>query len=225
MIIGRKCLIIFIATVEKRYIMDISGIQEFLNQIDGVEYCKVVGNEKEILEIHILSDSSRSPKQIVRDIETAIMTKFDFRIDRKVISIVQFKGSDSGTYSRIRLSGVSTSSQGNAIAVEVKLLNEDKEFSSKLLGVNTISNKNRLIAEATLKAVEEIIGQAFMIYVNEVIVKELSEFTIATVVVTLKVNYFEEFLVGSAVVRNDLNESISRATLDAVNRRIKGIRL
>lgn len=205
--------------------MDISGIQEFLNQIDGVEYCKVVGNEKEILEIHILSDSSRSPKQIVRDIETAIMTKFDFRIDRKVISIVQFKGSDSGTYSRIRLSGVSTSSQGNAIAVEVKLLNEDKEFSSKLLGVNTISNKNRLIAEATLKAVEEIIGQAFMIYVNEVIVKELSEFTIATVVVTLKVNYFEEFLVGSAVVRNDLNESISRATLDAVNRRIKGIRL
>jgi hypothetical protein len=225
LIIGRKCLIIFIATVEKRYIMDISGIQEFLNQIDGVEYCKVVGNEKEILEIHILSDSSRSPKQIVRDIETAIMTKFDFRIDRKVISIVQFKGSDSGTYSRIRLSGVSTSSQGNAIAVEVKLLNEDKEFSSKLLGVNTISNKNRLIAEATLKAVEEIIGQAFMIYVNEVIVKELSEFTIATVVVTLKVNYFEEFLVGSAVVRNDLNESISRATLDAVNRRIKGIRL
>lgn len=214
-----------LSTVEKRYIMDISNVQEVLNQIEGVEYCRILANENEITEIHVLSDSSRSPKQIARDIETVFMTKYDVRIDRKVISIVQFKGGETGLSSRIKYSGVSVSSQGNAVEVEVKLFYEDKEFASKLMGVNTVSNKNRLIAEAVLKTVEEIIGQAFMVYPNEVVVKNISDFTIVTVVVTLKVNNFEEVLVGSAVVRNDINESIARATLDAINRRIKGIKL
>jgi hypothetical protein len=214
-----------ISILEKRYIMDISSIQELLNQIDGVEYCKVIGGQTDISEIHVLSDSARSPKQIARDIETAILTKYDIRIDRKVISIVQFKGVDSSVTSRIRFSGVSIVSQNNAIEVEVKLLYEDKEFSGKLVGINTSSNKNRLVAEATLKAVEEIIGQACISYPNDVIVKGLADFTIVTVVVTLKVNYAEEVLVGSAVVKNDMNESIARATLDAINRRIKGIKL
>lgn len=213
------------STVEKRYIMELNAIQDFLNQIDGIEYCKVIGNEDEILEIHVLSDNSRSPKQIARDIETAIMTKFDIRIDRKIISIVQFKGGDSGIASRIRYLSVSTLSQNNTVDVEVKLLYEEKEYSSQLVGVNTALNKNRLVAEATLKTVEEILGQAFIIYPNDVTVKELSDYTVATVVVTLKVSYMEEVLVGSAIVRNDLNESIVRATLDAINRRIRGIRL
>lgn len=214
-----------LSTVEKRYIMELNAIQDFLNQIDGIEYCKVIGNEDEILEIHVLSDNSRSPKQIARDIETAIMTKFDIRIDRKIISIVQFKGGDSGIASRIRYLSVSTLSQNNTVDVEVKLLYEEKEYSSQLVGVNTALNKNRLVAEATLKTVEEILGQAFIIYPNDVTVKELSDYTVATVVVTLKVSYMEEVLVGSAIVRNDLNESIVRATLDAINRRIRGIRL
>lgn len=214
-----------LSTVEKRYIMEIDAMQDFLNQIDGIEYCKVIGTESEILEIHVLSNNSRAPKQIARDIETALLTKFNIRIDRKIISIVQFKGADSGIVSRIRYSSVSTLSQYSTVEVEVKLLYEEKEYSSKLVGVNTTLNKNRMVAEATLKDVEEIVGQAFIIYPNDVIVKEVSNYTIATVVVTLKVSYLEEVLVGSAIVKDDLNESIVRATLDAINRRIKGIRL
>lgn len=205
--------------------MDLNGIQDFLKQIEGIENCKVIGSENEILEIHVLSDNSRSPKQIARDIETAILTKFDIRIDRKIISIVQFKGGDSGISSRIMYSSVSTLSQKNTVEVEVKLLYGEREYSSKLVGINTAQNKNRLAAEATLKTVEEILGQAFVIYPNDVAVKEVSGYTVATVVVTLKVNNTEEVLVGSAIVRNDLNESIVRATLDAINRRIIGIRL
>lgn len=213
------------SVVEKRDIMELDAVQDFLEQIDGIESCKVIGNDNEILEIHVLSNNLRSPKQLARDIETAILTKFNLRIDRKIISIVQFKGAGSGVASRIKYESVSTLSQNSSVEVEVKLLYDEREYSSKLVGINTAANKNRLVAEATLKDVEEILGQAFIIYPNDVIVKEVSNYTVATVVVTLKVSYIEEVLAGSAIVRNDLNESIVRATLDAINRRIKGIRL
>ena len=210
---------------EKGNIMDILNIQEFLNQIDGIESCKILGNENEILEIHILSEGSRSPKQISRDIETAIMTRYDVRIDRKIISIVQFKGTEAKLKSRIRLTGVSVSSHNNLIEVEVKLAYEENEYYFKQIGVNTLSNKNRLVAEATLKVVEEILGQAHVVYINDVIVKDLPDCSIVTSIVTFKLNCFEEILVGSAVMRNDINESIARATLDAINRRVKDLKL
>lgn len=205
--------------------MDISSIEQFIDQIEGVECCRILCSDDEIQEIHVLSDSSRAPKQIARDIETAMITKFDMRIDRKIISIVQFKGTENGISSRIKFSGVSVSTDNNTVEVEVKLTYEDRVYSAKLVGVNTVSNKNRLIAEAALKVVQDIIGQAIIIYPNEVSVKEISEFTVATVLVTFKVNNFEEVLVGSAVIRSDINESIAKAALDAVNRRVKGIRL
>lgn len=196
-----------------------------IDRIEGVECCRLVGSGDDIQEVHVLSDSCRSPKQIARDIETAMITKFDTRIDRKIISIVQFKGDECGISSRIRFSGVSVSTDGSIVETEVKLTYDDRLYSAKMSGVNTSSNKNRLIAEATLKAVQDILGQAIIVYPNEVTLKQISECTVATVLITLKLNNSEETLVGAAVVRNDINESIAKATLDAVNRRIKGIRL
>lgn len=213
-----------ISIFEKRYIMDISCIEEFLNNIEGIESCKIVGKGDEMVEIHVLSDSTRSPKQISRDVESAIMTHFGIRIDRKIISIVQLKDTENRFTSRIKFAGVSLSSNGNAVEVEAKLLFEEREYIAKQIGVNTVPNRNRLVAEATLKALEEIIGQAYIMYTNDVIVNCINDYKVVTVMVTFKLSNSEELLAGAAVVKNDVNEAIARAALDAVNRRVKGIK-
>ena len=205
--------------------MDISCIEDFLKLIEGIESCKILGNQDEILEIHILSDGSRSPKQISRDIETAIVTKFDIRIDRKIISIVQFKGTEIKLSSRIEFQGVTISTSNNSLEIVVKLLHEEREYFSKQTGVNTLANRNRLISEATLRAVEEIIGQPNTMFTDDIVISSLTGHTIVTALIAFKLGYMEETLVGSAVARSDNNEAIARATLDAVNRRIKGIKL
>lgn len=204
--------------------MDISCIQNFLNNVDGIQTCKIVSSANEMEEIHILSDGTRSPKQISRDVESAIMTQFGIRIDRKIISIVQLKETENRFSSRIKFAGVSQSSAENAIEIETKLLFEDKEYSAKQTGVNTATNRNRMASEATLKAVEAIIGQAYIMYTNDVIINSMNDYTVATVMVTFKLDNVEELLAGAAVVKNDVNEAIARAALDAVNRRIKGIK-
>lgn len=205
--------------------MDISCVEDFLKSIEGIESCKILANENELLEVHILSDGSRSPKQISRDIETAIITKFDIRIDRKVISIVQFKGNETRLSSRVELYGIAVSSVNNILEVEVRLLYEEREYFIKLVGVNTSTNRNRLIAEATIKAVEEIIGQPSMMFADNVVVNTIGMNTVIIVLILFKHAYIEDTLVGSAIVRGDINEAIARATLDAVNRRIKGMKL
>lgn len=210
--------------IEKRYIMDISSIQEFLNGIEGIESCKIVGNGDEMVEIHVVSDSARSPKHISRDVESAIMAQFGIKIDRKIISIVQLKDTESKFISRIKFAGVSLTSNGSVAEVEAKLLFDGREYISRQIGVNTVPNINRLVSEATLKALEQVIGQAYVMYTNDVVINLINDYKVVTVMVTFKLKNSEELLAGAAVVKNDLNEAIARAALDAVNRKIRGIK-
>ncbi|HKQ59318.1 MAG TPA: hypothetical protein VJY35_15755, partial [Candidatus Eisenbacteria bacterium] len=45
----------------------------------------------EIREIHVLTRSKRPPKQIVRDVQTVLLTRFNRSIDYRVVSIAYAK--------------------------------------------------------------------------------------------------------------------------------------
>ena len=78
-----------------RYILWMFNIfQEMINKINGVISTKIIHEDNDIQEMHILANTLRSPKQIVRDIESILLTSFDYRIDRKVISIAQIETDD-----------------------------------------------------------------------------------------------------------------------------------
>lgn len=58
--------------------------EALIRQMRDVVSAKVIKNDKgEIEEIHVLSGSSRNPKQIVRDIESAFMAQFGIAVDHK----------------------------------------------------------------------------------------------------------------------------------------------
>ena len=55
-----------------------------LRDVDGVRV-RVEGDE--LTEIHVVSQSHRSPKQIVRDIQSVLRTELDLAIDHRIVSV------------------------------------------------------------------------------------------------------------------------------------------
>lgn len=201
--------------------MDILMIQETINKIDGVINTKVVSENDIIQEVHILANNLRAPKQIVRDIESSLLASFDYRIDRKVISIAQIQTDESKTIRRIKYDGISVNTSGNIIECIVKLIYEEQEYSASETAVKTAGNKKKIVAASTIKAVEAILGHASLFDIQDVLVNTNKDITIVSVIVNMIAGDNEESLVGSTIVKNDINESIAKATLDAINRRIQ----
>lgn len=201
--------------------MDILVIQETINKIDGVINTKVVSENDIIQEVHILANNLRAPKQIVRDIESSLLASFDYRIDRKVISIAQIQTDEIKSIKRIKYDGISMNTSGNIIECRVNLIHEEQEFSAQETAIKTRDNVKRVVAASTIKAVEGIIGQALLFDIQDVLVNNSRDITIVSVLVNMVIGEREEVMVGSSIVRNDINESIAKATLDAINRRVQ----
>lgn len=201
--------------------MSFSEFEDIVNRIEGVINSKIVGNESDISEIHILANNLRSPKQIVRDIESSLIASFNYRIDRKKVSIAQIQTEDKKTLSRVRFSGVLMKTYDSTVECSVKLMFEDEEYFINQVGINTAANRRKIVADSTVKSVEKILGQAYLFDVQDVILSTSNDVTFVSVLVNMVVSGSEETMVGSAIVKNDINESIAKATLGAINRRIQ----
>jgi len=201
--------------------MDFNVFQEMINKINGVISTKIIHQDNEIQELHILANTLRSPKQIVRDIESILLTSFDYRIDRKVISIAQIETDDSDPIKRIKFGGISLDVQSNMVECKVKLLYEEQEFFVTQVGIKTAVNRKKIVAKATIDAVEKILGQTFIFDVQDVITSTNRDIIFISVLVNMVINESEETMVGSAIVKNDINEAIAKATLAAINRRVQ----
>ena len=201
--------------------MDFDIFQELINKINGVISTKIVHQDSDIQEMHILANTLRAPKQIVRDIESILLTSFNYRIDRKVISIAQIETDDTDPIKRIKLGGISVDVQADRLECRVKLIYEEEEFFVSQVGIKTMANRKRIVAKATVDAIEKILGQDFIFDVQDVITTTNRDITFISVLINMVINEMEETMVGSAIVSDDINEAIAKATLAAINRRVQ----
>lgn len=204
--------------------MDFSEFQGVIDKINGIISSKINIENDMLTEIHILANNARSPKQIVRDVESSIMASFGYRIDRKIVSVAQIQAEGNEINRRIKYSGISLNSYNNTIECSVKLIHDEAEFSETTMGIKTISNRKKIVAETTIKAIEKIIGRPSLFEIQDVMVFSKNEINFVTVLVNIICNDTEETLVGSVIIGSDTNEAIAKATLDAVNRRIEIIK-
>lgn len=201
--------------------MDFQSLQNMITKIDGVINVKLVTDESELKEVHILSSSVRAPKQIVRDIESALLAAFDYRIDRKVISIAQIQIEEYGEIRRVKIGGINFKTESSALECSVTLSHDGEEYSEVVTGVKTAANRRKIVAKATAKSVERILGQTYLFSIEDVSINDSREISFVTVLVNMVLGENEERMVGSAIVKHDVNEAIVKATLDALNRRIE----
>lgn len=204
-----------------------SGLNEYekvVRQIKGVISARFVTDDKgEIIEIHVLSGSGRYPKQIVRDIESALIAQFGLKVDHKKISVAQMHDEEApalGAELRLKVHGVTVLLSGRTIESKVQLEIGGEIYQGTAKGPNTSSNKYRLVSQATVAALEDYLKGTC-----NIVTEDIKPFTLAgtpavAAAVSLVTNIGEERLIGAVIVKNDEKEAAVKATLAAVNRRL-----
>lgn len=204
--------------------------EQAIKQIKSVIAARInVNSQGEIEEVHILASSGRAPKQIVRDVESILVAQFDLQIDHKKISVAQVEDDEDGTFARVestrpKLAGVTLRTVNGMAEVKVELLTGDKIIEGIAQGPSSAHNKLRLFVEATLKALSPLTLDKFLFVTEDVEITQLAKHQIALVSITLITSAGEQSLTGCALVRNDDREAVVKATLDAVNRKLRFLR-
>jgi len=125
---------------------------------------------------------------------------------------------------RLAVEGVSHSVEGVRTSVSVTLRQGGRRIVGTREGSSSPSTVLRLVAQATLAAIQEILPGAERADVDAVGVVRLGDRSVATATIVVVVPPYEEVLAGAAVVRpNGEQVAMARAILDATNRRLPRI--
>ena len=198
-------------------------IEATLRELKGVCGARVVADEKGLIqEIHLLVEGERNPKQVVRDVESALMAHFGVSVDHRKISVAQKGGSRFASSPRLRWLDVQISQEGTRATVCVFLERGGQVYRGVASGVRASTQLPRLVASATLRAVESAYGLQERFGLEDVATGlVLAGYPVAVVLVSAVRDNGEDLLVGSALVRQqDIYRAVGLATLDALNRRV-----
>ncbi len=221
----------------------VQEIQSEIASLAGVISAHIVlsPDELNIDEVHVVATYDRSPKQIVRDIESLILNTHDIRIDHKKVSIAQLH--DAGALKiepdveqrveettledqekhpdeRIRFVSAKSNTYGLRWEVTVDLEREGIPASATANGAGTRQNKARLVAQATTEALNNYLGENEAVAVEEVHRVDGSRHRAMMVMLSILTDRAEKILVGSSLLEDDMPRAVVQATLDAVNRAI-----
>jgi hypothetical protein len=221
-------------------------LEESIRQIPGVRAVSVVTDaQAQPKEVHVLAAPGKPAKQIVRDVQSLAMAQFDIDLDHRIVSVVQIEdesaadpeSSDpldvSGTdvaaaedvlqeieaQARPVITEIGVRSTDSEIEVEVRLELDEDTFVGIERGAAAASARPRLVASATISALDELLGVPAA--VESATVVDTGTHAVALVVLTLSIpRVGAQSVAGSAVVRGDETDAVARAVLSAVNRRL-----
>jgi hypothetical protein len=199
-------------------------LEATLSRLPGVQAVRVVtGGDARPTEVHVLASRDKTPKQLVRDIQSVAMAQFDMEIDHRIVSVVQFDEADTPgpTGTRVLIATISAQTTGLESTATVTLANAGTLYDGSATAPATPSSRPRLIARATLNAVAALmpVGAVDIEYADIV---RVGAREVAVSVVQLVTPEGESIVTGSALVRGDEADAVARSVLDALNRRLGG---
>jgi hypothetical protein len=219
--------------------VSIDEIESVIRQLRDVLSCRVVADQKgAIQEIHVLVSGNRAPKQSVRDVESAVMAKLGVAVDHRKISIAQIQSEGRAPEApgpdrvalfreppralasgRLRFSDVTVSFNGSTAQARVRLRGEEQIYTGSADGPNTAHNQLRLVATATLAAIQQAWpGRGTFVLGDVSGALQVAGKAVVVVVIDVITERGEETFTGSALVKQDLWKAAVNASLDAVNR-------
>lgn len=212
-------------------------IEDIVRQLKDVLSVRVaVSQDGQIEELHVLANARRAPKQVARDVELAVMAQLGVKLDYKKISIAQAQpkargngngGTGNGIAAlspRFRLCDVAMSIQKNRAEATVSLKREDQVNVGLASGHASSGNQLRLVASATLRAIENTGSEDGDLFLEELDASiTLANRPLVVVLVSTISERGEEYLTGSAMICHDLTKAVANATMSAVNRRVSTV--
>jgi len=212
--------------------------EDELKRLPGIIAASVVtGPDAVPNEIHVLAEPGKPPKQVVRDVQSFAMLKLGLDIDHRIVSVVQIGGDEFALPSpgepdleldvddalpRPAIGSIMVRTAGNeAEALVTVSATGGHLFDGRAVGPSGAAHRCRLVAQATLNALEELLGSTADVESSQVVAAGSRE--VALTVLTVAVPRLgEQLLTGSALVRGDESEAVARSVLDALNRRLTG---
>lgn len=125
------------------------------------------------------------------------------------------------TSGRLVIERVQLVSAGLGVSVSVTLRSGERAVVGEGEGAATPLALHRTVAEATLRAVETLVGQDVRFFVEHVEIAATGDERTALVVLSLLTDRVTQRLSGASVVREDVRQAVIRAVLAAVNRRVE----
>lgn len=209
--------------------VSVEDIENTLGQIAEIKAARVVASSEGVIqEIHVLALPSKAPKQLVRDIESTMMAAYGLEVDHKKISVAQLGADVAKTLApdnfrgtlRTRISSINAHVSGVHSTVTVELEIDGETYHGEASGPASKTGRTRLVALATLDAINKCVPDARLFGLEDVAVMQLGRQRVAVSCVSLVSALGEESFVGSALVQQNEKDSIVKATLDAINRRL-----
>jgi hypothetical protein len=212
-------------------------IEKLLHGLDGVGSLKIVPDgHGAIEEIHVLSSSSLGPKQIVRNIESALLAEFGLQIDHRKISIARVRSPEieaaatsepqaaappapaASVDRRLVLGNVHIErAAGQKVTCRVDLAHEDSVFTGEAEGPDFEKARMEVAATAALEAAQQASGDVVLSLQGIDSVGAFGQsFVLAAV--NGSVRRDSESLAGVVRVRDSVEEAAVLACLQAINR-------
>jgi hypothetical protein len=209
---------------------ELRDLEDELCRLAGVVAVRVVGDRVgRPIEVHVLADQTKPPKQTVRDVRALAQTVFGMEIDHRIVSVAQLDEGQSPDDAapkaatgapRVRVVTVSVEVQGVRAGVRVTLADGELEHTGFAEGSAASVARPHLVAAAALDALRQLDPRADAIHIDAAQVTRVAASRVAVVTVVYVEPPLELFVSGSAVVRQDRDEAVARALLDATNRRV-----
>jgi hypothetical protein len=229
----------------------IQRAEDLLTSLPGVVSVRVVARPGgEIEEIHLLTTTEVSPKQTVRNVESALKAHFHLEVDHRKISVAQSSDAikvekepepqkpvliekilPSRSESRILLLGHQVESErGRRVKVAVTVEWTGDEYTGEALGTDLPRSRLETAARATLAAIEKMVmaqareGSTGAVTLALDGVKVMEAFDRTYILVGVNAVHERDVvtLAGASPVEGTSERAVILATLQATHRWVRG---
>ncbi len=207
-------------------------VENLITGLTGVLSARVVVTPLgEVSEVHVLTTSSIAPKQVVRNIESALMAQLGFKIDHRKISVAQT--ADVRPIEALQEEAISERSKRRVVVfkslevrpserpqrvqVRVKLAFGEKEAQADELGTDTTRNRVEAAARAAAACLDTLLPDNSIALEGAQIIEAFDRKFVLVAVHGLG-GREAQLLTGTCEIRESPERSAVLAVLDATNR-------
>lgn len=202
-----------------------------LTSLQGVLSARLVASPHgEITEVHVLTDSAISPKQVVRNVESALLAHLGLKVDHRRVSVAQTAEvlpieameeqvvAEKARRRGVVFQGVEVApSRPKRVTVRVTLRRGEKEVTAEQEAGDTPKMRLQAAARATVSALDRILLEGSLDLAGAKAV-DAFDATFAFVGVDVLVGRETRLHAGTCEVREGVEQAAALAVLDATNR-------
>ncbi len=231
----------------------IHGVEKLLGSLTGVVSVRLVAKPgSDIDEIHLLTTEQVTPKQTVRNVESALLAHFDLEIDHRKISVAQTSSppvataekpstNNGGSIAKTIVTPLPTSGESRLlflghqvetqrsqrVRMAVSLEWQGHRFEGESAGPDVLRGRLETIANASIRAVEHAMEATesageFTLTLDGVKVLVVFDRQYVLVAVHALSGRQVTHLAGSALVEDTTDKAVIMAVLQATDRWVRG---